>query len=131
MYPGLSISYFNGISDQVDFMASLGGSFAKYDFKSGQTNRAERLLLELDANVNVKLLPDNYKVTPYITAGVGTSVYGVHHGAYIPLGLGFQVRLGEGAFLFSNFQYRTGITEFTNNHFNYAIGFGAPLGLSK
>ncbi|HEX8330977.1 MAG TPA: hypothetical protein VF622_00075 [Segetibacter sp.] len=128
MSPGLSIAYFKGISDHVDFMATFGGSFAKYEFKNGRSERSEKLLLEVDANVNVKLLPDNYRVTPYVTAGVGTSLYGAHYGAYIPLGLGLQFRLGEDAFLFTNMQYRTGITEFTNNHFNYSIGFGAPLG---
>jgi hypothetical protein len=131
MSPGLSVAYFNGISEHVDFMATFGGSFAKYDFKNGRTSRSESILLELDANVNVKLLPDNYKVNPYFTAGVGTSLYGVHYGAYIPLGLGLQFRLGEDAFLFSNMQYRTGITEFAGNHLNFSFGFGAPLNSPK
>ena len=131
MAPGLSVSYYKGISDHVDFMASLGGSSAKYEFKNGRQNRAAKILLEADANVNLKLLSDRYKVTPYITAGVGASLYGVHYGAYIPMGLGLQFRLGEDEFLFTNAQYRNGITDYANNHLNFAIGFGAPLGSSK
>jgi len=131
MSPGLSISYYKGISSHVDFMASIGGSYTKYDFKNNTSGRSDKLLIEADANLNYKLLPDSYRLTPYITTGVGASLYSVHYGAYIPLGLGLQVRLGEEAFLFSNLQYRVGISDFTANHLNYSIGFGAPLGLSK
>jgi hypothetical protein len=128
MFPGLAITYHKGLSDHVDFSTTIGGSYVKYELKNGGSSRSERILLELDANVNVKLLSDKYVVTPYLTAGVGASLYGVHYGAFIPLGFGLQFRLGEDAFLFSNLQYRTGITDFANNHLNYSIGFGAPLG---
>jgi len=131
MAPGVSISYFKGLSDHFDFMASIGGSSSRYDFKNGGANRSAKFLLEADANINMKLLPDTYMVTPYFTAGLGASLYGVHYGAYIPLGLGIQFNLGEDAFLFTNLQYRTGITEFANNHLNYSLGFGAPLNWSK
>jgi hypothetical protein len=131
MSPGVSISYYKGLSDHFDFMSTIGGSSPKYDFKNGKTNRSAKLLLEADAAINMKLLPDNYKVTPYLTLGVGASLYGAHYGAYIPMGLGIQFKLGEDAFLFTNLQYRNGITEFANNHLNYSLGFGAPLSLSK
>jgi hypothetical protein len=128
MSPGLALAYHKGISSHVDFMASLGASYAKFTPKDRMTNTTERLLLEADANVNVKLLPDNYAVTPFVTAGVGASLYGVHYGAYIPFGLGLQVRLGDDAFILTGLQYRTGITQFTGNHLNYSIGFSAPIG---
>ena len=131
MSPGVSISYYKGLSDHFDFMSSIGGSSPRYDFKNGKTNRSAKLLVEADAAVNMKLLSDNYKVTPYLTLGVGASLYGVHYGAYIPMGLGIQFRLGEDAFLFTNLQYRNGITDYANNHLNYSLGFGAPLSLSK
>lgn len=131
MSPGLSVGYYKGMSDHVDFMASLGGSFTSYEYKNGRSNKSDELLLEADANVNVKLLSDNYIVTPFITAGVGASKYGVHYGAYIPVGLGVQIKLGEEVFLFTNAQYRNGITDYTNNHLNFSLGFGAPLGSAK
>jgi OOP family OmpA-OmpF porin len=131
MSPGLSVGYYKGLSDHVDFMASLGGSFTSYEFKNGRSNKSDALLLEADANLNVKLLSDNYIVNPYLTAGVGASKYGPHYGAYIPLGFGIQVKLGEEVFLFTNAQYRNGITDYTNNHLNFSLGFGAPLGSAK
>jgi hypothetical protein len=131
MSPGLSVAYHKGLSDHVDFMASLGGAYVKYQLRNGKQVSSERILIEADVNLNMKLLPDNFPVNPYVTAGVGASLYGVHYGAYIPLGLGLQFKLGEDAFLFSNFQYRTGITEFTNNHMNLSVGFGAPIGSKK
>lgn len=127
MSPGLSVNYLQGLTDYIDFMATLSGSFVDYTMKNRSRTGSEKFLLEADANVNMKLLRDQYIVNPYLTAGVGLSKYSVHWGAYIPFGLGLQFKLSPESYLFTNFQYRTGITDNASNHFNYSIGFGAPL----
>jgi hypothetical protein len=127
MQPGLAVSYYQGLTNNVDFMATLGGSFVDYATKTRPRSGSEKFLVEADANLNMKLLSDHYVVTPYFSAGVGASKYGVHWGAYIPFGVGLQFKLSEESFLFTNFQYRVGITDNSANHFNYSIGFGAPL----
>lgn len=132
MSPGLSLNYFQGLSDHVDFMATLGGSFADVTPKNQETtNKSNVFLLELDANVNLKLLSDRYAVNPYLTAGVGASMYKSSYGAYIPFGVGVQFKLTPESFLFLNSQYRVGITDKASNHFVYSIGFGAPLVSTK
>lgn len=131
MSPGLSLSYFEGLTNNLDFMATLGGSFADYSFRNktntGSASSASNFLLEADANINVKLLSDNYIVNPYFTTGVGASLYRSSYGAYIPFGVGVQFKLSEESFLFTNVQYRVGITDKSSNHFNYSLGFAAPL----
>ncbi len=127
MGPGLAVSYFEGITNHLDFMASLGGSISKYNMKNTVSTRSEKLLLEIDANVVAKLLSDKYRIIPYVTGGVGISKYSVYWGAYLPIGLGVQARLGESTFLFTQMQYRVGISELTNNHINLSLGFGTPL----
>lgn len=128
MSPGLSVQYMQGLNDHVDFSATMGGSFADFVYKNqASTTGTNSFLLELDANVNVKLLSDRYKVNPFVSAGVGASSYKSSFGAYIPFGVGIQFKLSEGSFLFTNAQYRVGITDKTANHFNYSIGFAAPL----
>lgn len=108
-------------------MATLGGSFVRYPFKNRTTSTTEGFLLQADANVNLKLLEDNYIVNPYLTAGVGASLYQVYYGAYIPAGAGFSFRLHEDALMFTQVQYRIGITDNTANHFNFQLGFATPL----
>lgn len=127
MAPGLSINYLQGLNEHVDFMATLGGSFVDYTYENNQREGSDKFLLEADANLNLKLLRDRYIVNPYFTAGVGVSKYSSYWGAYIPFGLGVQFKLSTETFLFTNFQYRTAITDKVSNHFSYSIGFAAPL----
>jgi hypothetical protein len=126
MSPGLALNYYRGVSPHLDFMATFGGSFVDYSLISQQGS--QNFLLETDASANYKFLADRYRISPYFTAGTGISKHSSRWGAYIPLGLGAQVRLSEDSFLFTNLQYRIGITNHTSDHINYAIGFGAPLG---
>ncbi len=128
MGPGLAVNYFQGITEYVDFMATMGASIVDYTFKNRQSLGSDNFLLETDANVLVKLLSDRSRVTPYVSAGAGVSMYKVYWGAYIPFGFGLQFKLAENTFLHTQAQYRTGITELANNHFNYSLGFGTPIG---
>ncbi len=130
MSPGLSIGYFEGLSEHVDFMANLGGTFVNYPFLGRPKLNQDKLLVELDANVNLKLLSDKYFFVPFLSAGVGASMYGGNYfGAFIPVGGGFQFNLGNAeSFLFTQMSYRIPVTTATNNYnFNYSIGFGSPL----
>jgi hypothetical protein len=127
MSPGLTLSYSQGIYDNLDFATTLGGCFVRYPFKNRPTSNNEGFLLQADANVQLKLLDDSYFANPYLTAGVGASVYQVYYGAYIPLGAGFNFRVHEDTQISTQFQYRVGITDNTANHFNFQLGFATPL----
>lgn len=126
---GLSVQYLEGISDHVDFAGTLAGTFVKYPFPKKPMASNDALLLELDAAVNLKLLTDRFAFVPYAIAGVGASMYRASEfAAYIPLGIGFQVNMGKGdAFMFTQGQYKVGVTSLAANHFTYSIGFAAPL----
>jgi OmpA-OmpF porin, OOP family len=131
MDPGLSLTYMNGIFNKVDFAGTIGGSFVRYPFKDQSTGTNDKLLLEADASVNLRLLEDNYIINPFLSAGVGASYYDSHYGAIIPLGTGIQFRLGDEEVLRVQAQYRLGITDMTSNHFNFSLGFGLPVGSKK
>jgi outer membrane protein OmpA-like peptidoglycan-associated protein len=131
MDPGLSVQYFEGLSEYVDFQATLGGSFVKYPFssKSGITPpSSSKFLLELDAAVNLKLLTDKYFLVPYLSFGVGTSMYaGSYFAAYAPAAAGLQINLGEGTFVNTQFTYKAAISDLAVNHLNYSIGIASPI----
>ncbi len=131
MTPGLAIQYFEGITENIDFMGSLGGNFTKYPFypKSGVApSTTAKFLLEADANINVKLLTDKYVVVPYITMGLGASMYGgTYFAAQGNTGMGLQIGLGEGTFINTQMLYKPGISNLAVNHMAYTIGIASPL----
>ncbi|HRQ50910.1 MAG TPA: hypothetical protein PLR74_10270, partial [Agriterribacter sp.] len=128
MSPGLALSYFQGLSDHFDFMARLGGTFTSYPVPDKPQSGNDKLLAELDANINAKLLSDRYWVTPYLTAGIGGSQWNGYWGAYVPLGLGVQVNLLDQAFINFNAQYRVAVTTGTTaNHLFYSLGVAGSL----
>lgn len=130
MAPGVSLIYWKGLNNHIDFGANLAGSFLKYPFKGRRPLSPDdnKLLLELDATANFKLLTDRYFVTPYFTAGAGVSQYNGYWGAYVPLGPGVQFNFKRNVFLHLQGQYRLGISENTNYHFYYGLGLLKSLG---
>lgn len=135
MDPGLSVQYFEGLSEKVDFMATLNGSFVTYPFysKSGvSTPSNSKFLLETDANVNLKLLSDKYFFVPYLRLGVGASMYsGTYFAAYAPAGLGFQFNLGEGTFVHLQGTYKAAVTSLAVNYMSYSLGISSPISERK
>jgi len=128
MAPGLAISYLQGVSKHVDFGATLTGSFVDYDVANSQNlAKREQLLLEAAATANVKLLSDKYALSPFITAGIGAHSYRRSFGAYLPLGVGLQLRIADGVFGIANMQYRVPVTDKAVYHLYHSIGLAAPL----
>ncbi|NCI45939.1 OmpA family protein [Sediminibacterium soli] len=131
MSPGMSLSYYQGLSNYIDFNTNLSGSFLQYPFSynSGVTRpNNSKFLLELDANANFKLLPDKYTVVPYLSFGVGTSMYaGTYFAAYAPMGAGLQINLGQETFVNTRFVYNAMVSSLSVNHFTYTIGISSPL----
>lgn len=132
MNPGLALSYTRGLSENIDFMGRLGGSLLKYPIPNKPAVANDKLLLEADANVNIKLLTDRYWVSPYISAGIGASVWNGYFGSYIPTGLGLQVNFFDETFLFLQAQYRVPVTAGTTaRHLFYGFGIGGNIGKKK
>lgn len=131
MNPGIGINYMHGLSNRMDFSASLGGSFINYPFEGRGAAGSESLLLEGDISLLARLLPDKYWVSPFLSAGLGASKYKVYYGAFIPVGGGLQVSFYKEAFVFFNSQYRLRITEHTSYHFFYSVGVNGTIGSRK
>ena len=129
MSPALSISYLEGFSNHVDFTGTLTGSYLNYPASTGILNPSgnDALLLEGAATANFKLLTDEYVVSPFITLGVGGSVWNGYFSAFAPIGLGIQTKLIEGTFLLLNTQYRVAISEKSAYHFYHSLGFASAL----
>ncbi len=130
MSPGIALSYTQGLTDNLDFMVRLGGSFLAYPLPDKPVPLNDEILLESDASINIKLLSDNYWVSPYISAGVGASMWNGYFGAYLPTGLGLQVNFYDATYLFLQAQYRIPVASSTTAS-NLFYGFGIAGTISK
>jgi outer membrane protein OmpA-like peptidoglycan-associated protein len=121
----------NGITEHIDFTTSLGATGLSYPFRASSgisTINNSKLLLELDAGVNIKLLTDKYFLVPYLHTGVGASMYGgTYFAAFIPIGGGLQMNLGDGAFIHTQMNYNSQVSALSTNHINYSIGFSVAV----
>ena len=131
MSPGIGINYFKGLSDHVDLATTLNGTFAQITLPDNQSP-VEQFLLEADASINLKMFPDKYVFTPYLSVGVGANSYNEQFGAFIPLGGGFKLNLFDEAAIFISSQYRVPVTTETSAyHFTHAIGIAGIIGKKK
>lgn len=128
METGISISYFKGLNNNIDLVTTLAGSFA--DYPVGSENSIDsKLILEGDVSINIKLLSEQYWVTPFASLGAGISKYGSYYGALIPVGVGLKLNLFDEAHFFVNSQYRIPVTTNTANyHFMHSIGIAGVIG---
>jgi OmpA-OmpF porin, OOP family len=126
--PGVTLHYMQGVTNHIDFMGRLGLSFLPYPSRNANNIGAgDNFYMEADANLNVKLLPDNYWVVPYLQAGIGASKERTNFMAYMPLGAGLQINFFDLAFLHLNTGYRVPITARANYGIVHSFGFSVPL----
>ncbi len=131
MNPGLSVTYSKGVRKHVDYSATLGGSYLRYPMPN-KTFTYNRLLLEANTAVQLKMTSEKYWVQPYITLGVGGHKYLRYYGAFLPMGVGLKINLLDEAHLIIQSAYRVPVTtETANYHLQHSIGFAARLGKKK
>ena len=131
MNPGLALSYMDGLSDFLDLAATASGSFVDYPVPGKTSFGDSKLLLDVTAVVNLKLLTDRHTVSPYLSLGAGASKWGGYYGAFIPTGAGLQFNIAHDGFLLINSQYRIPVTENVASHLYYSIGFAGSIGKKK
>lgn len=131
MSSGIAISYLQGITNHLDFAGTVTGTFLSYPINGKPLDVSSKLLLEAAATANLKLLPDNYYVSPFVTAGVGGSKYKGYYAAFIPVGVGVQVKILDGVFALANSQYRIPVTENASYHFYHSLGVAVALTKKK
>jgi OmpA-OmpF porin, OOP family len=132
MSPGLAATYMKGLSNYIDVQARLAASFLDLPVAGRAPFNSDYLLLEGDASVHLKMLPDKYYVTPYLSAGIGASNYKKgYYGAFMPLGVGLQINFFDDAFIMVNSQYRVPVTGTNNYHLFNSIGVAGNIGKKK
>lgn len=126
---GMAITYTEGLNEKLDFNARLGMSDVDYTLsnKPYASSTGSRTFFELDANLFMKLLSNDYVVSPFISLGAGASLWKGYYAAYIPTGLGLQVNLSNETFLIVQSQYRIPVTGNSANNLFFSIGVSSVL----
>ena len=133
MDKGLSISYWRGITNKVDFSAKVNAMFKDYRaiYYNNPTQGTE-VGIELEPTINVRPMSDKALLAPFLTAGVGVGYYTNHFGAYIPAGVGLQLNLQSVTYFFLQAQYKFTLTKKTlGDNLFYSIGIAENIGREK
>ncbi len=131
MTAGMAVSYMQGLNNNLDFVGTLSGTFVDYPISGKPARTNPSLLLEAAATVNLKLLSDAYYINPFVTAGIGASKYRGYYGAFMPFGLGVQIKIVDDVFFMVNSQYRVPVTENASYHFYHSAGVVANINKKK
>ncbi|MCE2847594.1 MAG: hypothetical protein LW815_00335 [Chitinophagaceae bacterium] len=126
---GMAITYTEGLNDKFDFNARLGMSNVDYTLsnKPYASSTGSSTYTELDANLFMKLLTDDYVVSPFLSIGAGASVWKGYYASYMPAGVGLQFNLFDETFFTVQSQYRIPVTGNAANNLFFSIGVSAVL----
>jgi len=84
-----------------------------------------------DAGLNFKIVSDDHKVVPYLSAGIGISKFATNFMAYAPVGAGIQIKANHGSFINILSTFRAEMSSLTKTHFNHGVSYSMPLKLKE
>jgi OOP family OmpA-OmpF porin len=137
----IGIQYFKGVTPKMDFMVNLDFASLSYPFYASSGIKtswgsatgasSKSLYMAADAGLNFKMLSDDHKVVPYLTAGIGVGKFVTNYMAYAPVGAGLQIKANHGSFVNVLSTFRAEMSGLTKTHFNHSISYSMPLKLKE
>ena len=137
----IGVQYFKGINPKIDFMVNLDLASLSYPFyassliknaigtASGATTKG--FYAAADAGLNFKMLSDDHKVVPYLSASIGVGKFRSNYMAYAPVGAGIQIKANNGSFVNILSTFRAEMSSLTKTHFNHGVSYSMPLKLKE
>ena len=126
----LGINYTTQYSDQVDFFYNFDLGITRKPFYAPNAFRRsnEDLLTSVESGVNIKMFKGDYRVNPYVTAGLGVRAFAFRdYSAYAPVGLGLQIKTCKGSNLNITSTYSTKMSKSFVPSYNYGISYSFLL----
>jgi len=102
----IGVQYFKGVTPKMDFMVNLDFALSYPFYASSLIQRTrgtgsgattEDFYAAADAGLNFKMLSDDHKVVPYLSAGIGVGKFRSSYMAYAPVGAGIQIKANHGS----------------------------------
>jgi hypothetical protein len=126
----LGINYTSQYSDQVDFFYNLDLAIARTPLyaPNALSRSNEDLLTAVETGVNIKMFKGDYRVNPYVTAGLGIRTFAFRdYSAYAPVGLGLQIKTCKGSNLNITTTYSTKMSKSFVPSYNYGVSYSFLL----
>jgi OOP family OmpA-OmpF porin len=137
----VGVQYFKGVTPKMDFMVNLDLASLSYPFYASSLIKSTRgtasgattkgFYAAADAGLNFKMLSDDHKVVPYLSASIGVGKFGSSYMAYAPVGAGIQIKANHGSFINILSTFRAEMSALTKTHFNHGISYSMPLKLKE
>jgi len=137
----IGVQYFKGVTPKMDFMVNLDFASLSYPFYAssliqrtrgtGSGATTEDFYAAADAGLNFKMLSDDHKVVPYLSAGIGVGKFRSSYMAYAPVGAGIQIKANHGSFINILSTFRAEMSSLTKTHFNHGVSYSMPLKLKE
>ena len=124
------VNYTSQYTDQVDIFANFDLGIARKPLYAPNAliRSNEDLLTSFESGVNIKMFKGDYRVNPYITAGLGVRAFAFRdYSAYAPVGLGLQIKTCKGSNLNITSTYSTKMSKSFVPSYNYGVSYSFLL----
>ncbi len=124
------VNYTSQFSDQVDLYSNLDFSVTRKPLNTlnAVTISNENLLSSFESGVNIKMFKGDYRVNPFVSAGLGIRSFAFRdYSVYAPVGLGLQIKTCKGSNLNITTSYSTKMSKSFAPSYNYGVSYSFLL----
>jgi hypothetical protein len=124
------VNYTSQYTDQVDLYSNLDLAITRKPYYAPNALRRsnEDVMTSFESGVNIKTFKGDYRVNPYVTAGLGIRTFAFRdYSAYAPVGLGLQIKTCKGSNLNITSTYSIKMSKSFAPTYNYGISYSFLL----
>jgi len=124
------VNYTRQYTDQVDIFTNFDLGITRLPLYAPNLLRRsnEDLLTSVESGVNIKMFKGDYRINPYVTAGLGVRSFAFRtYSAYARVGLGLQIKTCKGSNLNITSTYSTKMSKSFVPSFNYGVSYSFLL----
>ena len=129
---GLSVSYWRGLTNTIDFSGKVNATLRNYAGARGETTNKTEAGLEIEPTLNFRPFSDKAMINPFLSAGIGAGYYTGKFSGFVPTGVGVQVNFNSVGYLILQSNYRWSMDKnIVGNHLMHSIGIAHSFGAEK
>jgi OOP family OmpA-OmpF porin len=126
----IGVNHTTQYTDQIDMYSNLDIAVARSPLYAPNAFKRsnENLLTSVEAGFNYKMFKGDYRVNPYVSAGLGVRSFAFRNfSAYAPVGLGLQIKTCKGSNLNITTTYSTKMSKSFVPNYNYGVSYSFLL----
>jgi hypothetical protein len=126
----IGFNYTTQYTDQVDIYSNLDLAVTRspLTFSNVKLRSNANLLTSFESGVNIKMFKGDYRVNPYLTAGLALRSFAFRDfSAYAPVGFGLQIKTCKGSNLNLTTTYSTKMSKAFVPTYNYGVSYSFLL----